>query len=269
MQKVKEITKQFIDKLRDKEFVADKTGSSTIEIINACFVADEPYIIRKPNYDYIKRELEWYESQSLMVQDIPGECPAIWKATASNMGVINSNYGYLAYSQDNWNQYKEVLHELNTSPDSRRANMIYTRPSIWQDYKIDDMSDFICTNNVQYFIRDGKLITSVYMRSNDAVFGYNNDLAWQTHVRDKLLLDLDVVYEPGEIYWNVGSLHVYDRHYKFIENIKLNCITGEYNKPSHDMIHVGTERQKIPVTIYDLKQQEIEAIAIEADETNE
>jgi thymidylate synthase len=91
--------------------------------------------------------------------------------------------------------------------------MIYTRPSIQMDAVFNGMSDFICTNNVQYFIRDNQLITSVYMRSNDAVFGYNNDYAWQVHVRDKLLEDLVTIYEPGPIYWNVGSLHVYERHF--------------------------------------------------------
>ena len=68
--------------------------------------------------------------------------------------------------------------------------MIYTRPMIWLDAWKNGMNDFICTNNVQYFIRDNKLVTCVYMRSNDAVFGYNNDFAWQKYVRDKLIDDL-------------------------------------------------------------------------------
>ena len=62
------------------------------------------------------------------------------------------------------------------------------------------------------------------MRSNDAVFGYNNDLAWQTYVRDKLIDDLEIDtyirYNPGPIYWNVGSLHVYERHFKFIKETR-------------------------------------------------
>ena len=207
---IKEVFKKH---LKAENYVTDKTGVKTIELINACFEADKPYIVREPNKDYIKREIEWYESQSLFVQDIPGETPAIWKSVASNLGIINSNYGWLTYSNDNWNQYSNVLKELNDNPDSRRANMIYTRPMIWSDYNVDGMSDFICTNNVQYFIRDNQLITSVYMRSNDAVFGYNNDYAWQVHVRDKLLEDLVTIYEPGPIYWNVGSLHVYERHF--------------------------------------------------------
>ena len=216
MNMVRDIRRKFGLMKRFGDYVTDKSGVKTIEIINASFEANEPWIIREPNEDYIKREIEWYESQSLFVQDIPGDTPAIWKSVASNLGVINSNYGFLAYSNDNWSQYDEVLKELNKNPDSRRANMIYTRPSIWYDYKVDGMSDFICTNNVQYFIRNNSLVTCVYMRSNDAVFGYNNDLAWQTHIRNKLLAELDVTYEPGPIYWNVGSLHVYERHFKFI-----------------------------------------------------
>ena len=52
------------------------------------------------------------------------------------------------------------------------------------------------------------------MRSNDVVFGYKNDYAWQKHVLDMLAADLFV--EPGEIYWNAGSLHVYSRHFHLI-----------------------------------------------------
>ena len=100
--------------------------------------------------------------------------------------------------------------------------MIYTSPTIWLDAFKDGMSDFICTNNVQYFIRNKLLITCVYMRSNDAVFGYNNDYAWQEYVRNQLIDDLEtdtyIRYNPGPIYWNVGSLHVYERHFDLIED---------------------------------------------------
>ena len=70
--------------------------------------------------------------------------------------------------------------------------MIYTRPEIQEDYNQNGMSDFICTNTVQYFVRDDKLISFVNMRSNDVVFGYRNDRAWQLHVQEMLAKDLDV-----------------------------------------------------------------------------
>lgn len=218
---VKDIKKIIIEKYKSKQFVIDKTDCKTIEIINASFVADKEFILRSPNYDYIKRELKWYESQSLDVNDIAGETPAIWKAVSDKDGMINSNYGYLIHSEENYSQYQNVLSELAGNPNSRQANMIYTRPNIHIEAFSNGMSDFICTNNVQYFIRDNQLITSVNMRSNDAVFGYNNDFAWQKHVRDNLIDDLETEtykrYEAGPIYWNVGSLHVYERHFGLIE----------------------------------------------------
>ena len=83
------------------------------------------------------------------------------------------------------------------------------------------MSDFICTNAVQYLIRDGKLEVVVQMRSNDAIFGYRNDYAWQKYAQDLVLDKLashGLVYEPGNIIWNAASLHIYKRHFELISN---------------------------------------------------
>ena len=82
------------------------------------------------------------------------------------------------------------------------------------DYNLNGMSDFMCTNAVQYLYRNGKLNAVVQMRSNDVVFGYKNDYAWQKFVLDKLAADLET--DPGKIIWNAGSLHVYERHFKLV-----------------------------------------------------
>jgi hypothetical protein len=66
--------------LKEREmFVTDKTGVKMLEIVNASFVADEPAIFGSVNYDYVARELKWYKSQSLNVNDIPDGPPAIWQ----------------------------------------------------------------------------------------------------------------------------------------------------------------------------------------------
>ena len=217
MQKVGDIRAKLIQKYKDQDFVVDKTGVKTIELIGESFVANEDWIIRKPNYEYIERELEWYQSQSLYVEDIPGETPAIWKQVASKHGRINSNYGNLIWSDENHNQYRNVLSELCSNPNSRRAVMIYNRPSMHTDYAADGMSDFICTYANTFMIRDNKLISHYIMRSNDAVFGANNDFAWAKHVQQTLANDLGV--EVGDLIWTVSSLHVYERHFKFIEEL--------------------------------------------------
>jgi thymidylate synthase len=54
------------------------------------------------------------------------------------------------------------------------------------------------------------------MRSNDAVFGYKNDWAWQKHVLDSLCKELNV--PAGQIYWNVSSLHIYERHFGLLKD---------------------------------------------------
>src|SRR6056300_454848 len=213
---VSDIRNILYNKLIKNDFVTDKTGVKTIEILNASFIADEPSIIGKVNEDYVKRELEWYKSLSLNVNDIPGETPQIWKMVASDKGEINSNYGWCIYSEENGYQFENVVDELVKNPYSRRANMIYTRPSMHSDYNRDGMSDFMCTNNVQYIIRNDQVHALVYMRSNDAVFGYKNDWAWQKHVLDSLCKELNV--PAGQIYWNVSSLHIYERHFGLLKD---------------------------------------------------
>ena len=212
MLKVQDIRDHFIGELMDSNFVTDKTGVKTIEMIGATFEADEPTIFGEVNDEYVERELEWYRSMSLFVEDIPGKTPAIWQQVASKHGKINSNYGWAIWHSKNYCQYENVLHELMNFPNSRRAVMIYTRPSMWDDYNENGMSDFMCTNAVQYMIRDGQLVAVVQMRSNDVVFGYRNDYAWQWYVANQLANHLGLKTCP-KIIWHVGSLHVYERHF--------------------------------------------------------
>ena len=93
--------------------------------------------------------------------------------------------------------------------------MIYNRPEIWDEYNLEGMSDFICTNSVAYYVRNGKLHCSVSMRSNDVIYGYKNDYAWQQYVLQQLSNDLDV--EPGKMIWQVQNLHVYEKHFDLVK----------------------------------------------------
>ena len=217
MNRVSDIRAKLIQKYKNEEFVIDKTGVKTIELIGESFIVDENWIIRPPNYEYIERELAWYKSQSLYVEDIPGQTPAIWKQVADKNGKINSNYGYLIWSEENGRQYDHVLNELKKNPNSRRAVMIYNRPTMHSDYCTDGMSDFICTYANDFLIRDGELISHYLMRSNCAIFGANNDFAWARYVQQKLAHDLDVAV--GDLIWTASSLHVYEYHFCHIEKL--------------------------------------------------
>jgi len=221
----------FLDKYQRGEFRTignEVQQSKTIEIQNATFLADKDWIIREPNYDYVDREIKWYKSQSLNVHDIPGDTPKMWLACADKDGFINSNYGWCIFSEENGNQYESCKNKLISDRHTREAIMIYNRPSMQTDYNKNGMHDFMCMQNVHYFLNEydgvGTVLDCIVnIRSNDAVFGYDNDYLWVKWVLEKLSRDLTFEFSetvtPGDIHWNAGSLHVYERHFKFLENV--------------------------------------------------
>ena len=225
MSNVKDIREFFKEELEAKRFTTDKTGQKTIEILGASFVADEPSIFGEPNEEYINQEIAWYESQSTNINDIYGEDrdpPAAWKYAADKHGNINSNYGKLVFSEEYFQQFQSAAFELDRNRDTRRATMVYNRPSIWTEFDKGGMSDFICTNAVTYYIREDMLHAVVQMRSNDVVFGYKNDYAWQRYMMQKVCdlynqMNIFDEIETGDLIWQVQNLHVYERHFNLVK----------------------------------------------------
>jgi thymidylate synthase len=220
---VSDVRNYFINELKAERFTEDRNGGKTIELLNASFIANEDAIFGTVNREYVDAELAWYESESRNINDIYGpdkEPPKAWQMTANSNGEINSNYGHLIYNGGHWNQYDSALKTLVESPDSRRAIMIYNRPSIQFEYNWNDINDFICTNAVSYYIRENQLNVVVQMRSNDVIFGYKNDLAWQQHVQSKFLNDYNDItgskLTAGQIHWQVANLHVYEKHFHLV-----------------------------------------------------
>lgn len=219
---ISDIRAKFAELLKAEDYVTDKSGVKLLELVGVTFLADETFIYGKVNDEYVKRELQWYLSQSCYVKDIPGKVPKIWEMIASSTGKINSNYGWCIWAAENGSQYVNALKSLVDNKDSRRAVMLYTRPTMHSDYNIDGMSDFICTNAVQYVIRKNQMHCIVQMRSNDIVYGYRNDYAWQLFVLNKLVTDYNnttnSTVKSGNIHWSAGSLHMYERHFPLIIN---------------------------------------------------
>jgi thymidylate synthase len=223
MMNVWDIREYFIEELKAERFTTDKTGAKTIEMLGASFIADEPAIFGTPVKSYIDAELAWYESGSTNIMDIHGldkDPPAAWQYAANENGEINSNYGHLVDSPKFYNQYYSAIEELIDNPDSRRAQMVYNRPSIWVEYNENGKSDFICTNAQTFYIRDNKLHMVSQMRSNDVVFGYKNDYAWAQHLMDRAIDNLNEEghnLTKGDLTWQVMNLHVYERHFDLVK----------------------------------------------------
>ena len=231
MLKTEDIKNLFIEKYKNKDY--RKIGNTiqqslTIELQAIQFEVDKPWIIREPNYNYFNRELEWYKSESLNVNDIPGGPPEMWRMCASPLGYINSNYGWMIWSKDNGYQFDSCFKKLLEDPHTREACMIYNRPSMQEEYNKGGMHDFCCTYSVQCFLNEDEqnkthLKYIVYMRSNDAVFGFDNDSLWHQNVQ---LMLANKLSEPSalnkeiicdNIIWHAGSLHVYERHFEYLD----------------------------------------------------
>lgn len=225
---VNDIREYFIGELMNENFTTDKTGQKTIELIGACFIADEPSIFGTPNQEYISSEIDWYNSQSTNINDIHGEDkepPAAWKYAADKYGNINSNYGHLVFSEKYFNQFESAFSELIRNPDSRRAQLTYTRPSIWNEYNEGGKNDFICTLGQLFYIRNDLLHMVSSMRSNDVYFGYRNDYAWAQYLMDLFVMKWNehVPYschnkiKKGQLTWQVCNLHVYSKHFNLVK----------------------------------------------------
>lgn len=233
--RVEAIRKRLAAAYSHKDFVVDKSGCKMVEIIAAQFFANENTIFSKVDHNYIEREMAWYNSANLNISGLGENPPTEWIKSADVNGFVNSNYGWAVDSVDNFEQFNHVVDELLRNHESRRAVMIYTRPNMWIDYNKDGRSDFMCTNDVQYLIRNNELYSIVNMRSNDAVYGYKNDLAWQKEVMGRVanLLSINgLKIELGPIIWNAGSLHVYERHFPLL---KCFIETGNYQPSKEEL----------------------------------
>lgn len=53
-------------------------------------------------------------------------------------------------------------------------------------------------------------------------FGYKNDIYWVKFVQNMLLMELQQDYPElnlGEVILQAGSLHIYERHFKFLDEL--------------------------------------------------
>ena len=55
MYTTEDIKNQLQTKYKNNDFRITKSGVKTVELQNVQFIADKDYIIREPNYEYVKR----------------------------------------------------------------------------------------------------------------------------------------------------------------------------------------------------------------------
>ncbi len=113
-------------------------------------------------------------------------------------------------------QVKEVVERLREDPFTKRAVASIFDPS----------SDFIetrdvpCNNWLQFIQREGKLDLHVTVRANDAIWGFSGINFFEWSVLHEIVA-CSLGWELGTLSWYVGSFHVYARHYKVANRLRV------------------------------------------------
>jgi thymidylate synthase len=132
-----------------------------------------------------------------------------FKNYTEDSGIFHGAYGLRTNGQ-----YDAVIDKLKSDSDSRQAVVTIWNPEYDNQ---PNKRDYPCTVLHQFRIRNNKLNMSVYMRSNDVWLGAAYDFFQFTQVQIALASVLGI--EPGKYAHHVGSLHIYEQHYKSAESL--------------------------------------------------
>lgn len=205
--------------LSDMNMNEDSRDGDVIgEIINAITVIDNPTNnimknkTRNLSMKYAIGEMLWYMSGQPLLKEIQKYGKG-WDRMSDDGIHVNSNYGWCISRKYGFDQWEFVKEELTKNPNSRRA-VIHIKEASNKESK-----DVNCTVSLQFFIREGKLYMTTYMRSNDLWFGFPYDVFQFTCMQ--ILMSMELELELGTYTHIAGSLHLYERDYKkSLENIK-------------------------------------------------
>lgn len=197
--------------LLHKQNIDDTSRDGNIhgEIINAVSVLNYPINnimkskLRNLPMKYAIGELLWYNSGNNNLKEIQ-KYTSGWDRMSDDGVTVNSNYGWCIKNKYGFNQWEWCKEELKKNPNSRRAVIHIKEPS---DKESKDVN---CTVCLQFFIREGKLFCTVYMRSNDIWMGFPYDVFQFTCMQIQMSMELGV--ELGTYTHIAGSLHLYNRN---------------------------------------------------------
>lgn len=175
------------------------------------------------NWKYFAGELAWYLHRDRSI-DYISDYSKFWsKLTNPGTNQINSNYGSLVITDD---QFSWVIESLKTDINSRQAIMFFNRP----EFQFEGNKDFVCTMYANFFVRNNTLHMKVQMRSNDIFFGLTFDAPFFSFLMQSVYLILQKDYPTlklGNYYHFADNLHFYERHFEL-----ANAITkSEIKKP--------------------------------------
>ena len=228
---ISDVYGKLIEKLKKLEPI----DNGTREIENCILQVKEPRLwdlsfpYREISEKYANAELKWYWSADNRCETI-GQYAKMWLRLTDDGVTNNSAYGYILFKKYGKNQLEEVINELKKNKDSRRAVLNISDPTIDRV----NTKDMQCTIAVQFTEREGRLNTTVYMRSNDVYFGLPYDYIFFMSLAYYAAHQLNLAI--GTYTHVATSMHMYNRDYdKFVEhNQKLDIKLWDIIKENYN-----------------------------------
>lgn len=163
----------------------------------------------------IIHELIWFLAGSTNIAYLKENGVSIWDEWANENGDLGPIYGY---QWRNWpapdgrhiDQISQVLHQIKTTPDSRRMLV-----SAWNVADIEQMKLPPCHALFQFYVADGQLSCQLYQRSADIFLGVPFNIASYALLTHMMAQQAGL--EVGEFIWTGGDCHLYSNHMEQVE----------------------------------------------------
>lgn len=186
--------------------------------------------LRRQKMSYVANEIKWYLSGDYSVEKI-GERAKFWYVVADENFQVYSNYGAKLFREKTrgLSQFERALGELKKNPESRRAVFFFSLYPV--DYHVmSSTKDFVCTLYGHCIVNpEKKLDMYIYMRSNDSIWGFGNDVPWFTLIQEMFAVKLKI--PMGEYHHHSGSFHIYEKFYPLLEGRKFNAFNEAAETP--------------------------------------
>ena len=161
--------------------------------------------VRRMSLAFAFGEFLWYIRGSNQL-DIMEYYSKLYPDFSDDKVTVYGAYGARMFGEKN-SQWNEIRKKLMKDADSRQAVI-----AIYQPQDLFSVSlDIPCTCVLQYFIREGKLHSVTYMRSNDIYLGMPYDIFSFTMLQEMLSIECGV--QLGSYTHMVGSLHIYEKNF--------------------------------------------------------
>ena len=228
MQQYLQLLQHILDNGTEK---SDRTGTGTI----SCFGYQMRFDLqqgfplvttKKLHLKSIIHELLWFLKGDTNISYLKEHQVKIWDEWADANGDLGPVYGKQWRSWEGadgkiYDQIKDVLHQLQTNPDSRRMIV-----NAWNVAELPQMALSPCHALFQFYVANGKLSCQLYQRSADVFLGVPFNIA--SYALLTMMMAQVCGLEYGEFIHTFGDVHLYSNH---IEQAKLQLTRTPFALP--------------------------------------